>query len=165
MLSVVSYQEQIAQIAIDVFHAMLRMEVSVCETPETTVSDAAALVRFEGSWNGALLIQCSFDQAFEFAGRLMRIDRPTWFNEDAADALGEVANMIGGNLKALLPPKTVLSVPEVFPVTSTSAWPKDHVGSGIKLQGEAGVFSIALLEQPSSAIDESEKHVEEKCNG
>lgn len=155
MFSAITYQEQIAQVAIDVFHSMLRMEVAVCDTPVPLVSNVAASVRFEGCWNGALLIQCSLDQALEFASRLMRIDRPTWFNEDAADTLGELANMIGGNLKSLLPPKTMLSAPEVFPPTLTSTWPEDQVSSEITLQDEIGAFSIALLQQPSSDIGES----------
>ena len=144
---------------------MLQMEVAVCDTPEPVVNDVAAFVRFEDSWNGALLIQCSFNQAFEFASRLMRIDRPTWFNEDAMDALGEVANMIGGNLKALLPPKALLSVPEVFPVTSTSVWPKGQVVSTVTLQSEVGAFSIALLEQSCGIINNTEKPLEEQVNG
>ena len=165
MISVVSYQEQIAQIAIDVFSSMLRMEVAVCGKPALLASGVAAIVRFEGSWNGALLIQCSLEQACEFTSCLMRMDRPTCFNEDARDALGEVANMIGGNLKALLPPKTVLSVPEVFSITPLLAWSKNFVVSEVMLQSEAGVFSVALLERPSTLSGDTGKYAKETWNG
>ncbi len=147
MLTAVSYGEQIAQIATDVFRSMLRIDVDVCDGPLPSTGDVTATVRFEGSWNGALLIQCSWDQAFEFASRLMPIDRPTSFDEDTRDALGEVANMIGGNLKALLPQKTVLSVPEVYPAIAASAWSQVETASSVILQSEVGNFSITLLEE------------------
>ena len=166
MLSVASYQEQIAQIAVDVFNSMLRMEVAICDKPAPSASDVAALVRFRGSWNGALLIQCSFDQAFELTSRLMQIDRPTCFDEDVMDTLGEVANMIGGNLKALLSPRTALSVPEVFSMTPTyTGLPKDWAASTIALQSEEGAFFVTLSEQPFPAVGESGRCVEVQING
>jgi chemotaxis protein CheX len=33
--------------------------------------------------------------------------------QDVCDAWGELVNMVGGNLKALLPPPTALSIPDV----------------------------------------------------
>jgi len=43
----------------------------------------------------------------------MRIPAPTSFDDDVCDALGELVNMIGGNLKSVLPPGESLSIPTV----------------------------------------------------
>lgn len=166
MLSVVKYKDQIAQIAIDVFRSMLGMEVDTCEKPAPLISDVTALVNFGGYWSRALLIQCSFNQAFEFTSRLMGMEPPTSFNEDALDTMGEVANMVGGNLKALLMPKGTLSVPEVFSMMPTSTWiPEDFTVSKIALKGEMGVFFITLMEQFPSEGSDSEVLVGEEVNG
>ena len=46
--------------------------------------------------------------------------------EDVQDALGEVANVVGGNLKALLPEGSTLSLPVVGYERPTAARPADH---------------------------------------
>jgi hypothetical protein len=44
----------------------------------------------------------------------MSIELPTELNPDVIDAMGELVNMIGGNLKALMPEETTISAPHVL---------------------------------------------------
>ena len=44
-------------------------------------------------------------------GRVMSVDAVS--PEDVADVLGELANIVGGNVKAMLPPGASLSLPRV----------------------------------------------------
>ena len=39
--------------------------------------------------------------------------KPDRVDEDVRDSLGELANMVGGNLKSVLPPGVALSMPSV----------------------------------------------------
>ena len=71
-----------------------------------------AAVYFAGAWTGAVLLECSAPQAIDWASRLSP-DAGAASEADTRDALGELVNMIGGNLKALLPSGTVLSLPSV----------------------------------------------------
>jgi chemotaxis protein CheX len=70
-------------------------------------------VFFAGSWQGAVLLECCRDGALAFASRLMRINPSAVSDDDARDALGEIVNMIGGNLKSVLPHSVGLSPPSV----------------------------------------------------
>ena len=109
-----TYEAETEQIVEDVFSSMLRMPVERAhfpEQPQTTMLTAA--VHFVGSWKGALRIECTPEQTFEYTRRLLGIEPPTEVNEDVCDAFGELANMIGGNLKAVLPPVVQLSMPSV----------------------------------------------------
>lgn len=146
MLSLTGYDEQIAQIATDIFCSMLQMEVVIDDSKSPNI-EVGALVRFEGAWNGALVIECSLDQAFDVTNRLMRIERPSAFDDNVVDALGELANMIGGNLKALLPPRNILSVPSVFlNCVAIEQLSNLSESARITVQSEIGPFSIRLLE-------------------
>jgi len=61
-----------------------------------------ACVFLEGDWNGAVTLECTRDQACEFAGRFLQMDPPDTMDDDVRDALGELANMIGGNIKSAM---------------------------------------------------------------
>jgi chemotaxis protein CheX len=60
-------------------------------------------VSIDGSWHGAVLLQCSKHFAKRAACLMFGLD-----------ALGELANMISGNVKALLPGPCRLSLPVVL---------------------------------------------------
>lgn len=72
-----------------------------------------AAVHYVGAWKGALVVECSAAQAGRWAERLMPIDPPAT-EEDARDGLGELTNVIAGNLKPLLPGGVSLSMPSVI---------------------------------------------------
>jgi chemotaxis protein CheX len=115
------YRADLAQIVVSVFQTMLQLEVAPADTalapgPNTIT----AAIYFAGSWKGAVLLECSSSQAFEFTHRLMSIDRPESINDDVRDAMGELANMLAGNLKSVLPHGIGLSMPSVVVGTDYS---------------------------------------------
>ena len=59
-------------------------------------------VQLTGEWNGAVLLECDRGQACRFAARFLSIDLPDAVDDVVRDVLGELANMIGGNLKCVL---------------------------------------------------------------
>ena len=71
-------------------------------------------VHLSGDWNGALLFECNRWQACRFAGRFLSMDPPDTVNDDVRDVLGELANMIGGNMKCALTTGLSLSMPSVM---------------------------------------------------
>lgn len=58
----------------------------------------AALVGLAGSWVGTGSVDCSAEFACTIAGAMLGSDYDT-VNDDVLDAMGEVANMIIGNIK------------------------------------------------------------------
>ena len=69
-------------------------------------------VRIDGAWAGALDVECSWELALELAGQMMR-EAGSPSADDVCDGLGEIANMVAGNVKALLPQPARISLPEV----------------------------------------------------
>jgi len=143
-----TYQAETQQIVEDVFTSMMRLHVEPAVTSEPLHNPVlTAAVHFVGSWKGALRIECTADQVFEYAKRLLGIDRPTEVNEDVCDAFGELANMIGGNLKAVLPPLVQLSMPSVVRGENYAMRICQAVTAcRIPFDSELGVFWVTLVE-------------------
>lgn len=151
MTTAIAYENEITQIVSDVFESMLNASVPAASVPFVELPEVEASVSFEGAWNGSLVIQCSVAQARNWTVRLMGIPADGGFDSDVRDAMGEIANMLGGNLKAILPPKNSLSVPSVSLVSESALHAADRysVNSRVILEGSLGAFSVTLLEKTS----------------
>ena len=94
---------------------MLGLDVQPIATPAAPGlgSTLVGTVRITGAWEGEVRLRCSSDLAHRVAGIMFAIDPASTTVAQAEDALGELANMTGGNLKALLPEPCQLSTPAV----------------------------------------------------
>lgn len=78
------------------------------ERPHTAVLEAT------GGWTGHLVVRATESFAVAVAAKMFGMPRPEVDTEDAADAVGELANVVGGNLKSLLGEDEVdLGLPQV----------------------------------------------------
>jgi chemotaxis protein CheX len=84
-------------------------------------------VAVTGGWRGWVLLACATRLARTAAAAMF--DRPaeTLTDDEVADALGELTNMIGGNVKSLLPGPSRLSMPAVTVGASATGPPPGAV--------------------------------------
>lgn len=68
-------------------------------------------IHISGAWDGSVALHCTADLAREAATIMFRPEFTSF--DDVRDALGELVNMIGGNVKALLSEHCDLSLPVV----------------------------------------------------
>ena len=68
-------------------------------------------VHIDGAWQGAVTLQCGEQLAGLLAAALFQADAP--IKEEVWDAIGELTNMLAGNIKALLPQPSRISLPTV----------------------------------------------------
>lgn len=68
-------------------------------------------VTIDGAWQGAVMLSCERQLADRLAGQLFRSGTPSV--EEVRDAMGELTNMLAGNVKALLPGPSRISLPSV----------------------------------------------------
>ena len=113
VFEIACYRESIEQVTESVYATMLAFGVRPTEEPWQEQSAAfTAAVHYAGSWQGAPLLECSAGQAERWAERLMSLVPPVAL-DDARDSLGEIVNVLAGNLKPLLPGGVGLSIPSV----------------------------------------------------
>jgi chemotaxis protein CheX len=78
-------------------------------------------VRISGTWEGRVVMCVSFSLARECGANMHGRVAAALTDDDVRDAWGELVNVVGGNLKALLPSPSLLSLPEVGEA-STWTW-------------------------------------------
>ena len=139
--------EMVAQTVEAVFLAMMDLEVSPGGPPWVASNDQlTSAVHLSGTWNGALLLECDRRQACQFAGRFLSMDPPDVVTDEVRDVLGELANMIGGNIKSAVAAGVSLSMPSV---TDGSDYALRVFGSEVQdrftFECADGSFCVTLL--------------------
>ncbi|WNV75568.1 chemotaxis protein CheX [Geodermatophilus sp. DSM 44513] len=83
------------------------------DLPADTLS---AWVDVVGPWTGSVVLTTGRQTAADLTRALLAEAAPELLDhEDVADAFGEIANVVGGNVKAALPGASTLGLPEVGP--------------------------------------------------
>ncbi len=141
------YRQQIAEITASVFETMLGLPVRECGASTSEgPGELTAAVYYAGSWRGALLVECSTEQAMHWAAVLMSLEPPLSV-DDARDGLGELTNVVAGNLKPILPPGIGLSIPSVV---QGSDYRLRICGGNLferlEFEDESGRFRVTLVE-------------------
>ncbi len=72
------------------------------------------IVQISGGFAGAVHLICARSVVRAAAAQMFSMPESDLGNEDIRDALGELANMVGGNLKTLLPGSEFISLPTVI---------------------------------------------------
>lgn len=75
-------------------------------------STVTSIVHIDGAWHGAVLLQCPMSLAALLAKEMFRGDGEASL-EEVGDALGELSNVVAGNIKALLPEPCAISLPTI----------------------------------------------------
>jgi CheY-specific phosphatase CheX len=116
------YEKQIEQLVVGVWESILNLpiETDAAATPPRDQRMLAACVQISGTWQGAVAVSYGMELAAEAAAIMFATDRDKATPADMQDALGELANMVGGNFKALLPQPCSLSLPAVVEGTDFS---------------------------------------------
>lgn len=71
----------------------------------------SAAVTVSGEWHGMVSVELPTELAEQVSRRMLAVTET--LDEDIADAVGELVNMIGGNVKSLMPGPSALSLPVV----------------------------------------------------
>jgi chemotaxis protein CheX len=122
------------------------------ELPEDVVSSWVDVV---GPWTGTVVLTTGRQTAAELTRALLGDSAPELLDhEDVADAFGEIANVVGGNVKAALPGPSALSLPEVGDAPAVRN-PADLCRVDVLWRGEPLTISVqgALPALPDATHD------------
>jgi chemotaxis protein CheX len=145
---------ELAQIVESVFRTMMCLEVSESNQPWYPGGDRlTATIHLAGEWKGVLALECSHKQACVFAARFLSMERPDMVDDVVRDVLGELANMIGGNLKCVLAGGLRLSMPSVVDGTDHNLRVcRAGVRERLVFECMDGAFSVAVLREERQAV-------------
>ncbi|AGL21234.1 chemotaxis protein CheX [Actinoplanes sp. N902-109] len=85
-------------------------------------SEVHSTVSITGTWHGHLVYASSTLAARKAAAAFLAMEVEEVGQEDISDVLGELANIVGGNVKAMLPAGCFLSLPTVVMAPDTASY-------------------------------------------
>ncbi len=107
--------EEILSITENVFTTMIGCPVELGADSEALAeqSPVTGCVQISGQWTGAVLVQTTGKLASYAASQMFAISEAEVEKGECQDTMAELANMIGGNIKSLVPGPSNLSLPTV----------------------------------------------------
>lgn len=109
--------EHVVSITADVWRAYLSQELVEhslgVDAPAISGRSVTGCVNVSGAWQGSVFVQCSADLACGLAETMFMADPGSLTADEVGDGLGELTNMVGGNIKSRLPGPSRLSLPSV----------------------------------------------------
>jgi len=156
---------ELAQVVQSVFRTMIGLEVS--EGGESWFpyhrNRLMAAVHLSGHWNGVVVLECDEDQARRFARKFLETARPETVYDVVRDVFGELANMIGGNMKSILSGGIQLSLPCVVDGSDyTMRISGAEVRERLAFRSPEGTFwvSVLVMREPRvSAVNQTTGNV------
>jgi chemotaxis protein CheX len=122
---------------------------------ESQPSEVHSSVSISGSWTGHVVYASSTAAARKAAAAFLAVDADEVSQEDLSDVLGELANIVGGNVKAMLPPGCFLSLPQVvLAPDSATKYPNAERVTGLYGVWEGEPVSVSMWQSRNDAHKE-----------
>jgi len=101
----VDIRDQIISSTVEIFTSMVMMDVKVADKKDASQkkleNTITGVIGLAGTHKGVLAIHFPYQVAFAITSNFLGMDIAE-LNEDVEDAIGEIANMLGGNVKSIL---------------------------------------------------------------
>jgi chemotaxis protein CheX len=118
-------------------------------------SEVHSSVSITGSWTGHVVYASSTTAARKAAAAFLAMEPEEVSPEDLSDVLGELANIVGGNVKAMVRPGALLSLPQVvLAPESTTKYPNAERISGLYGRWEGEPVSISVWQSRNDLYKE-----------
>jgi chemotaxis protein CheX len=139
--------EQIVAITQDVWSSFTGTAIG--SASEEVALDAGDVtfgrVAVTGPWQGCVLLACPTQLARNAASAMFDLPAEQLTDDEVADALGELTNMIAGNIKSLLPGPSRLSMPAVMvSASSTVRMPHAVLVNTVSLACEGLPLTVSI---------------------
>jgi len=107
-----------------------------------------AKVDISGAWSGTLSLRMSSRLATRLAARMLARTELETSPAHARDVLGELAHVLAGNVKAVLPGPSLVSMPRVDAPTGRSLPPPDDEATRLSFVCDGHSFSVTVDHRP-----------------
>jgi chemotaxis protein CheX len=140
-----TYDNIIEQIAQSVFATMLNLDLVRTEPSLEEQESLLAAVHIAGEWTGTVVLALDSTIAREAAANMLRMVPGEVTEADRQEVASELANMIGGNLKSLLPGPSFLSLPTIVSGREFALHVREAaLVDDVSLAGDAGAMRVRL---------------------
>jgi chemotaxis protein CheX len=132
-----------------VFTGMLGFELEPTHGDHVLTSESQRFigtVHISGAWAGSVVVECTELLTRLVAAAMFGTEPDDVEDDEQIDVIGELANMIGGNIKALFDGESVLSLPTVVRGADFRVLvPGTHLARSLSYTCEGCVLTVRVL--------------------
>lgn len=144
-------EDELRQFSQMVWQSILGLDIKPSDRPFNAGEDQTeGCVQITGAWRGMVTLSCPGELARKAAQIMFHLEPGEVSAEEVQDAIGELANMIGGNLKALMPPPCELSLPIVALNGHKLHFPMTELVCRVAFECLGHQFQLTILKQKES---------------
>jgi chemotaxis protein CheX len=147
-------EDQIVIVTKDVWNTVLSLEIKTIKNVDAGKDQkrVASFIQIMGNWEGSIILDCTQHLSKLFASKMFGMPLDEIRDEEIMDALGELINIVAGNLRAFLPQPCQLSLPAVIDGWDyTLSFPGGKGVNQILFEcGTGQSFGITILKQSES---------------
>ncbi|GJL80112.1 MAG: hypothetical protein NPINA01_31010 [Nitrospinaceae bacterium] len=143
-------EKEICEYTESIWQSILSLEARPTENGQEISKNNYALagcIHITGAWEGTVTIDYPMSLAKQVASIMFNLNNQEVDKELIQDALGELTNMTGGNIKSLLPEPCYLSLPAVAVTDSAMRIPGSELVTKVTFKCKDDNFQVSLLKK------------------
>ncbi len=145
-------EQSLRDFADNIWSTMLGLALDDGPAPEAEAY-ITGCVQITGDWQGAVTVELAAPLARRVAAALFAMEPAEVSDGEVGDAVGELANMIGGNVKALMEGSCQLSLPAVVQVREyVLTVAHGRLAASAALSCEASSLRVSVYEKVDAAV-------------
>lgn len=152
-------EKEICQLMEAIWTDFLGMEiVPLAEKaiPNGEPAGLSSCLHITGGWDGMVTLSCPAQLAQQAATTMFGVEPDKVTEEQTLDAMAELTNMTGGNLKALMPPPCYISLPILTQHTdSPLRIPGSRLVTKVAFNAQGHKLVVSVLEREKKAAAQS----------
>jgi len=109
-------EAEISQFVTDTWSSLLGMKVSTTDKPfkpNDKKNTLTGCVQIAGEWQGSITLYAPRELGKKVAATIYGLDQSDVNDQQIQDVIGEITNIIAGNIKSILPAPCSISLPSV----------------------------------------------------
>jgi chemotaxis protein CheX len=138
--------EDVHMLVGEVWASFLGSEIYPGSAAPEQLNEVISSVSIAGAWTGHLVLGLAGTGAAAVAQAMFGIENDQVSHEELADAVGELGNVIAGNIKSMLPEPSTLSLPQVVFDAGSFALPSTRLCLTTVMEWDNNSIAVSLWE-------------------
>lgn len=141
-------EEILQQVVNDVCSGMLGLDMERSEEFNCEDTDAlSAIIRISGGWDSLVQVLTPRKTAIVIASNMFAMGEDELSEAEIRDAVGEIVNMVGGNLKGIVEGESSLSLPCVGESNGCAPFDSSFSGLSVFNRCQGDPFIVRLFDR------------------
>lgn len=141
---------EISNFVTDIWSTFLNLKVFPTDIPfkaKGKDNTLAGCVQITGEWQGTITLYAPREIGKKIAGIMFSLDETELDSQQIQDVIGEITNIIAGNIKSLLPAPCSISLPSVAVTDYDLHHPGSEMLTAVNFDCEGLPFLVVMLQE------------------